>query len=317
MSFNSKELETHCDEIAKDPAIRNRIVVLCEGDSKPFKPTVNALRIKEFAQTIQDSAFYYRAIPDWWRTIGESEPSFYVCGNQKNVIDAYFYLINKDTKVSYLNPDKLFALIDIDLPNKKITGDYPFKDLADIYQNLYRDGKVADTAKQHRIWVTGLLHKEAYFLVPELQELLSNYQPAPIFNGLPIALETLYQKIAGAIATQQDILENFPKAKARISHHPVLADNATAADFQKTWLENFSDTSATDTEKDALIYALLTIAKSKPVWEKIKSPLVSADHKNYRNELCLKIGRDFYAQQPRESEHHLPCFFAAIEASLQ
>lgn len=97
-------------------------------------------------------------------------------------------------------------------------------------------------------------------------------------------------------------------------HHQLLYHSQSVNDFQKIWLDGFTNSKATTTEKNALIYALLTIAKSKPIWEDIKLPIETADHKNYRDELYLKIGREFYAKQPRESEQHLPSFFNMLSS---
>jgi len=106
--------------------------------------------------------------------------------NQRNVLDGYFYLKTKhqiaQPQESYLNSQRLFALVDIDLVNRKIGNEYPFADLASIYQDLYLNGKVSENCDNHTIWVTGLLHKEAYFLVPELQTLLDAHQPAPLME---------------------------------------------------------------------------------------------------------------------------------------
>ncbi len=319
MSFSDAELEAHCDEIIKDPAIRNRVVVLCEGDSTPFKPTANAARIKAFAETTQDSAFYYRAIPEWWRTTRRPEPSFYVCGNQENVIKAYCYLNAKHQTVqpseSYLSLNKLFALIDIDLNNKKIPkGDYPFKDLWSIYQDLYQHGKVNNGGQGHAIWVTGLLHKEAYFLIPEMQDMLSQHY------GLD--LPSLYQNMLQDMNNRQDIRDNFTKAKNRIHHHH-LSNSPSIEDFQNNWLDSFTHPQATEADKDALAYILLTFAKSKPEWERIKSPNGSKMspkaeiNTNYRNQLCFRIAKEFYAKEAPDSEHHLPRFFNRLSQAFK
>lgn len=315
MSFKREELEAHCDEIIKDPAIRNRIIVLCEGDTQPFKPAVHAARIKDFSLTTQDSAFYYRAIPEWWRTTRQLEPNFYACGNQKNVLDGYFYLKAKhqtaQPQESYLNSQRLFALVDIDLANRKIGNDFPFADLASIYQDLYANGKVSENCHRHAIWVTGLLHKEAYFLAPELQNLLNAHQPAPIWNGNSVDLAILYQNMVANMAEHQDIRENFSSAKTRIQQHPLNNADSIEA-FQIAWLDSFTNPQSTEQEKHVLAYILLTFAKSKFIWEQIKPDHPTVNHKNYRDELCLKIGRQFYAEQPRESELHLPRFFSAL-----
>lgn len=319
MSFTDAELYAHCDEIITDPAIRNRIIVLCEGDTKPFKPTPKALNIGQFSQRTQDSAFYYRAIPEWWKTTRKLEPSFYVCGTQGNVINAYFYLKQKhqeQPKESYLNFNKLFALLDIDVQKKKLPRDYSFRNLEDVYHNLYLNGKVnSNTATNHKLWVTGLLHKEAYFLIPEIKDLFNNYQPEPFFDNQPFKLEDIYQAILNTMLNHTDITNNFNKAMNRIAYCGLFNQCKTIDDFQKAW-QNYFNNSKTEEEKVNLIYILLTVAKSKSVWEDIKPNSDNIDIKNYRDELCFKIAREFYAKHPREKshEHHLPSFFNALSA---
>jgi hypothetical protein len=314
MCFTRAELEAHCDAIIKDPAIRNRVIVLCEGDTTPFKPTDDdhAASIKKQCEATQDSAFYYQAIPNWWRTTGgRLEPNFYICGNQRNVLDAYHYLIDKHQNnqptYSFLKADRLFALIDIDLANKKIPkSDYPFKRLWDIYNDLYQQGKVNNSSQNHRIWVTGLLHKEAYFLIPELQNLLNQHHS--------INLPDIYQIMLRDMGRHQDLHENFTQAKNRINHHP-LGNCPSIEAFQLNWQATFADPQTTASDKEALAHILLTLAKAKPLWSGIKSPKgveespQTATNKDYRNQLCLKIAKDFYAKQSRDSDHHLPQFF--------
>jgi hypothetical protein len=318
MSFTELELYIHCDEIITDPAIRNRIVILCEGDTKPFKSTERAKSIKEVAEETQDSAFYYRAVPEWWKTTRKLEPSFYVCGTQGNVIKAYFYLKQKHQQQpqnSYLNSNKLFALLDIDLQKTKLPNDYSFKNLEEVYNDLYLNGKVnPDTANNHKIWVTGLLHKEAYFLIPEIKELFNNHQPEPFFYNQPIKFEDIYLAILNTMSNHTDIENNFNKAMKRIAYCGLFNQYKTIVDFQKAWQNGF-DNSKTEEEKINLFYILLTVAKSKSVWEEIKPNAVDIDIKNYRDELCFKIAHEFYAKQPRESPHHIPSFFNALSTT--
>jgi len=320
MSFTDAELYAHCDEIITDPAIRNRIVVLCEGNTKPFKSTERAKSIKEVAEETQDSSFYYRAVPEWWKTTRKREPSFYVCGSQSNVIKAYFYLKQKHQQQpqnSYLNFNKLFALLDIDLQKTKIPNDYPFKTLEAIYHKLYLNGKVnPDTANNHKIWVTGLLHKEAYFLIPEIKELFNNYQPEPLFYNQLFKLEDAYQVILKTMSSHADIENNFDKAMKRIAYCGLFKHCKSIEEFQKTWQNSF-DNSKTEEERINLIYILLTVIKSKSVWEEIEPNGGDKDIKNYRDELCFEIARYFYAKQPRtrESPHHLSSFFNALSTT--
>jgi hypothetical protein len=313
MSFSDDQL---LDDIARKFALNESIVVLCEG-GKPMESTATALNIDEYAQQTQDSAFYYQAIPDWWRRAGKVDPNFYPCGSQQNVIKTYFRLREKFTGTKPPIPtNKLFALIDIDLRHKKIPGEYPFSDLESIYQNLYQNGKVTDNSQNHAIWVTGLLHKEAYFLIPELQDLFKHHRPTPLYDNNLVDLASLYQKMALGINTQDDLrnASTVSRALARIQHHG-LSNSGSIEDFQKNWQDYFSHHQTTDEEKKALAYVLLTLAQSKPEWDRIKFSSSSVEstpakvNKNYRDQLCLKIAKDFYAKQSRNSDHHLPQFF--------
>jgi hypothetical protein len=319
MSFNESELNNHCLEILKDPAIRNRIVVLCEGKTEPFKQTTHAPRIKEFSEITQDSAFYYRAIPTWWKETRKREPEFRVCGTQTNVIIAYFKLLenhHQNPKNSYLNPEKLFALVDIDFQKKKLPQNYTFSNLEAIYEDLYSDGKVnSATFVNHKIWVTGLAHKEAYFFVPEpeLKLLFDNYPLPPLFNNQPLKLEDIYHAILETMLNHGDIKDNFTRTIKRIAHKEQFKKCKSIEEFQTAWKIAF----ANNETMILAIYALLTIAKSKPSWEQIK-PNATANNieiKTYLDDLSLIIAREFYAKQPRDSQHHLTYFFNALSAN--
>ena len=312
MSFTSKQLKEHCNRIIKEPSINNKIVVLCEGF---FKTSDNneALELKEQAETTQDASFYYQATPKWWRKSRKSPPEFFPCGSQQNVIEAYFYLKNLHkitTPIdSYLNTDKLFSLVDIDfkkdslLKTKKKYSDilYPFDNLEAIYDDIYLDGMVnKETQDKHKLWVTGFLHKEAYFFTPELRDILSEKK---------IDLDEKYRDILNGIPTTDFSID---KAKKRIAHHKKFNQCKSLEDFKDTWLLEVNKNLIT--EKNQLIYALLTVAKSKSIWEKIK-PNTTAKNKEikeYRDNLSLAIASKFYAKEPQDSQHHLPSFFNAL-----
>ncbi|MCK4493083.1 MAG: hypothetical protein KAU26_03450 [Methylococcales bacterium] len=328
MSFSNSELETYCDEIIlKRAAIDRSCIVLCEGFSDDLKTIIKsppATLKNNFSSQFQDASFYQRSLPKWWRKTGNPEPIFYVCGKQKTVIKAYFYLRNKyqEKNDKRLDSNKIYALIDIDTQKHTLpkTEKYPFCSLEAIYADLYNNGIVnLKTAKNHKIWVTGLLHKEAYYLVPELEGLFKSHQPKAIFNNQDINnLNPLYQKIAQSISRDKNfytlIKENFPLIKERIKYNLPLYESESVDDFQKTWLENFSNPNVTTNEKINLINILLIMAKSKTTWENIKSSNEnkSSEHKKYRNQLSFKIALEFYAKQPQNSQHHLPSFFNAL-----
>jgi hypothetical protein len=56
-------------------------------------------------------------------------------------------------------------------------------------------------AAQHRIWITGLIHKEAYFLTPELQSIFDDYPNAPIYQKILRSLANIYMDMADAISS--------------------------------------------------------------------------------------------------------------------
>jgi len=319
VSFSKKELETYCDEIIlKNAAIDRQTIVLCEGFNQNLKELVKnpATLAENFVNEYQDAAFYQRSIPKWCR---DANIVFYVCGKQAKVIEAYFYLRKKYQEKQAKNDrrfdvNKLFAWLDIDsqkhpLPKEE---DYPFSSLEAIYSDLYQNGLVNQKrVHNHNIWVTGLLHKEAYFLIPELQEIFDQYHPTDLTD--------LHVKIAKSISWDKDfyklLTENFNLVKERINHHPLLYVTQSVEEFQKIWLDEFSKQNITPLDKNALIEVLLIIAKSKTIWESIQSDkgTKAKAHKDYRDQLTFKIANEFYAKQPRDSLHHLPSFFNALK----
>lgn len=314
MSFSEKQLKQHCDKIIRQSAIRNSILVLCEGDFKDSEQEHEILTIKDRAEKIQDAAFYKNAVPDWWhKDITKALPVFYPCGSRQNVIDGYFYLKKLHEKeqpdYSHLNHHKFFALVDIDLQKATLDSSYSFKNLEDIYLNLYLNGNVnQDTVKNHKIWVTGLIHKEAYYFIPQLQDL---------FDKHSLDLKLFYQKILASLSDKSKEENQFfiSKSKKRITHHQGFKHVESVEEFQAAWQEIFNHHETSEAEKEQLIYALLTVAKSKSTWQDIK-PNETAKNpkiKAYQDNLSLKIARDFYAKQPRhDNQHHLPSFFNAL-----
>ncbi len=102
----------------------------------------------------------------------------------------FFTLLERHSKLrqySYLNPDKLFAIVDLDIQSQEMSQSYPFSDTEAIFEHLYDKGKVnKKNANQHRIWVTGLIHKEAYFIEPALQSVFDTFPLT--FNTVPLKL---------------------------------------------------------------------------------------------------------------------------------
>ena len=309
MSLNPEQLKKHCKAILQSRRIKNKIVVLCEGVTPKMKGRESPQSYKAMEQ-MPDANFYKACVPTWWK---QKLPEFFNCGDRKDVIDTYFTLSilhQQDSTNSYLDCDRLFAMIDLDLQLQTIEN-YIFTDTEAIFRHLYEKSEVKEqNVAQHRIWITGLIHKEAYFLTPELQSLFDNYCNEPIYQGNPAVLANIYLDMADAICSDLDLQNNLQRAFDRISYSSGL-DCTEVKAFQASWKERFQN--AVDvTQKHELIVALLTIKKAKDYWHQIQpSGDWSRDERVFREQLSLEIGR-FYSQQISDVNSHIPFFFKAL-----
>ncbi len=320
MSLNPEQLKEHCKMILESRRIKNRIVVLCEGVISTIEGIKSPQAYKNM-EKMPDANFYNACVPKWWT---QQRPQFFNCGDRATVINTYLNLLilhEQDTTNSYLDPDRLFAMIDLDLHLQEIDN-YSFPDTEAIFCSLYEKSQVkAQNAAQHRIWITGLIHKEAYFITPELQSVFDDYPNSPMYQDNPVQLNSIYMDMADKISSDPDLKNNFNIRRAldRVNH----CLNCTDLDnFQDSWKTEFKNTSD-ETRKQQLIMALLTIKKVKnqkqpehDYWEKIKPPGDwSRSEGEFREQLSLEIGR-FYSQQSSDVKSHIPFFFKALHESV-
>jgi hypothetical protein len=150
MSLNPEQLKKHCEAILQSRRIKNKIVVLCEGDIRKTQGRESPQTYKAMEQ-MPDANFYKACVPTWWK---QKLPEFFNCGDRKDVIDTYFTLLTlhkQDSTNSYLDPKRLFAMIDLDLQVQAIDN-YIFTDTEAIFHNLYEKSEVKEqNAAQHRI----------------------------------------------------------------------------------------------------------------------------------------------------------------------
>jgi hypothetical protein len=309
MSLNPEQLKKHCEAILQSPRIKNKIVVLCEGDIRKTQGRESPQAYKAMEQ-MPDANFYKACVPTWWR---QKLPEFFNCGDRKDVLDTYSTLSilhEKDTTNSYLDPDRLFAMIDLDLQLQTIDN-YIFTDTEAIFRNLYEKSEVKEqNAAQHRIWITGLIHKEAYFLTPELQPIFDNCSNEPIYQGNPAVLANIYRDMADAICSDLDLQNNLQRAFDRISYCSGL-DCSEVQAFQASWKERFQN-AVDETHKNYSIAVLLTIKKAKDYWHLIKpSGDFSREDWVFREQLSLEIAR-FYSEQSSDVKSHIPFFFKTL-----
>ncbi len=303
MSLSLEQLEQHCQTILKSRRIKNKIVVLCEGDIPKIQGRPSPQSYRKMEQ-MPDANFYKACVPKEWR---RSRPEFFNCGDRKDVIDSYLTLIKlheQDSDDSYLAPNKLFAIIDLDLQIQTIDN-YSFTDTEAIFCDLYEKFKIKEqNTAQHRIWVTGLIHKEAYFLIPELQSVFDDFHTSPVYNDHPLNLQKIYTTMANEISSDLDLQNNLKKAFARISCCAGL-DCSEIGKLRDSWKEQFQKAHGT-TRKDELVFALLTIKKAKNYWNQIQ-PISdwTGSHQVFREQLLLEIGR-FYSEQGSNPKYHIP-----------
>ena len=315
MSLNPEQLKEHCKMILQSRRIKNKIVVLCEGVISTIEGIKSPQAYKNM-EKMPDANFYNACVPKWWT---QQRPQFFNCGDRATVINTYLNLLTlheQDSTNSYLAPDRLFAMIDLDLQLQTIDSDnYPFKDTEAIFRNLYEKSEVrSQNVALHRIWITGLIHKEAYFITPELQSIFDDYPNYPMYQNNPVQLNSIYMDMADKISSDPDLKNNLNIRRAldRINHCSGLDCTQLDLDkFQDSWKHQFQNTTDA-TQKHELILALLTIKKAKDYWKQIKSSDDwSCNERVFREQLSLEIGR-FYAHQSSDVKSHIPFFFKAL-----
>lgn len=249
--------------LRKYRAIKNRIVVLCEGDRKYLK--VKTPQQYRRLDQYQDAAFWKETIPSWWR---DKKPVFIPCGGRSQVLNIRKILLDlhyEDEANSYLSPDKLFVLIDLDLQPEVINleSDYNTEKLYyDLYQNGSNNHQVCD--KYHTI-VTGFIHKEAYFLEPNLQELFDDSLYKISYANQQLSLRNIYQDMLLRIETDGDLKTHFHTAIARIKS--ILPNTPSdRADLAQKLRKLLEDNTLSHETKRQTIEGILTIVKSKPFW---------------------------------------------------
>jgi hypothetical protein len=300
MSLSAEELQQHCAAIITLAKLSNRIVILCEGNINDIKGRVHLYRRLEI---FPDANFYKACIPEWWT---EKRPTFIPCGDKTDVINTYFEL-----KKLNFNEGKLFAVIDLDLQPTYQFENYPIADTEQLFNTLYQENTPhLENIKQNSIFITGLIYKEAYFFVPDIKEVFENYPLEISFNDSPFDLNGIYEKMGESLGMDENLKKNFSIAQQRIAYLTQL-DLTNLTTLQSSWSTVFNLAEAE--EKTALSYALLSIHQVKNYWKSIKSNSDAITDARFKEQLTLTIG-NFYAKQPRASQHHLPSFFNALSA---
>jgi hypothetical protein len=307
MSFSEKELKQHCEIILKQRKILNKIIVLCEGIIPKEQGRLSPQSYGRM-DTLPDSNFYKACIPSDWRN---SRPEFFNCGDCNSVISTYFTLwemIEDDTDNQYFHPKKIRPIYN-----------YRFSNTQEIFCSLYDKIKIneanADNDQEpHEILVTGLIHKEAYFLVPALQSIFDGYSIQPFYKESKLLLEDIYLEMSQDLCSDADLKANFAIACSRINHCYGL-DFSGIDKLRDSWIGEFQNTTD-ENRKHELIFSLLTTRKAKEYWHQVQpSDEWSRDVSVYREQLSLEIAREFYAKQTDDeaaAKYHIPYFFKML-----
>jgi hypothetical protein len=309
MSFQSQaQLNQHCETIMQSRRIKNKIVVLCEGNIHAIQGSASPQSYRRL-ENMPDANFYKACIPKWWK---QKRPEF--CGDRQDVVDTFLTLLEQHSQPrqdSYLNPDKLFAIVDLDIQSQEISQSYPFPDTEAIFEHLYDKAKVNKTnANQHRIWVTGLIHKEAYFVEPALQSVFETFPISLTYNAVPLKLEDIYLAMSENLEKDMDLKTHFQTVCHRINYCTGL-DCSQIESLKNSWKQQFKITF----NKTELIYALLTITKAKDYWTQIapKTGEWTAPIERFREQLTLAVGQ-FYSEagEDEKTEYHISVFLKTL-----
>jgi hypothetical protein len=132
------DIDLHCLNIIKSPRIRSRIVVLCEGDL-PQEKGILSPQLYRKNEKLQDAHFYKACLPKYWTNY--PTPIFFNSGGRSDVINTYqrlFEIHKQNTSKSNLSPNKLFAIVDLDLQSQCLENEsfaYPFQNIDDAFNH--------------------------------------------------------------------------------------------------------------------------------------------------------------------------------------
>lgn len=300
--------------ILRSPRVRNKLVVLCEGDPLPLEdgraPSPQMYRRLE---STPDANFYKACVPKSWH--GNRLPSFFNCGGRSQVLYAFEALLaahHANPSESYLSPEKLYALVDLDLEAGRMPADYPWSTTEDIHAALYHDGALkTDPDERHRIWVTALIHKEAFFVLPGVEAAWVGGGTSPYFRNAPLDLRALHQAVADRLDGDADIARQLHVVDERLRRFaagPHLQCSC-GADLASSWRSLVER--ASDHEYPGLVRTLFAVAKVKPLWSEIApdpAQGLTFPAETFRDQLALNIARTLAKLEPEA--HPLTSFFA-------
>lgn len=311
------EQEALVAAILRSPRIRDRLVVLCEGDLLQLEEgRAPSPQMYGRLEKMPDANFYKGCVARDWQ--GQRLPQFFTCGGRSQVLDVYQRLRDRheeDPGASYLTPEKLYAIVDLDLQGGKMPKGYPWPTTEDVHAALYQDGAIhGHPDDKHRIWVTALIHKEAFFVLPPIASALTEGDAAPFWNGAPLDLRSLHAAVAQLLPSDMDFARHRAVAGARLARFQAgaMLPCTDGESLRTAW--HAAAAQASDEQYDGLLRALLAVAKVKPVWSQVTpDPRWEATMpaENFREQVALKVAATIAKLPP--AAHPLAYFFAWLK----
>jgi hypothetical protein len=299
--------------ILRSPRIKNKLVVLCEGDRLAIEAgRARSPQMYRHLEKTPDSNFYLACTPESWH--GSRLPCFFNCGGRSDVLRAFETLQaahHANPSESYLTPEKLYVLVDLDLQAARMPDGYPWSTTEEVHATLYEDGALKpEPDDRHHIWVTALIHKEAFFVLPETAAAWADGVP-PFFRDAPLDLRALHEVASRRLHGDADLTMHLDVVRERICRFAAgqRLSCASAEALGTSW--RAAAEQANDEEYRALVKALLAIARIKPLWSEVvpdpsRDTMLPAE--SYREQLALKVARAIAKLEPQA--HPLASFFA-------
>lgn len=311
MSLSPEKIESYARAIINERRILNKAVILCEGTPETLseegkKHITHSPRFYKQLETAPDSSFYSACLPKHMRSRGK--PIFINCGGRADVLKIFVKLheLHQDVSVeSYLTLEKLFVLIDVDIQKAEIaaTSRNSKSNTEEIFHNLYNALQINQAQlKEHVIFTTGLIHKEAYFLLPELKELFDNYRNQILYKNAPLDLTQVYNDIIHEFEDDNDLAANFELAQRRLAFSQLDSSNLNS-------LKQAFHQAHQHAENPDLIPILFLIRKAKPYWKGLSEDSTNSQQQ-FQEQLSLAIAH-FYSDKNDEN-FHLTAIFNEI-----
>jgi hypothetical protein len=310
MSLSLEKIESYARAIMNERKILNKAVILCEGTPEVLseegnKHVTHSPRFYKQLETAPDSSFYSACLPKHMRS--RFRPIFFNCGGRADVLKIFVKLheLHQDSVESYLTLEKLFVLIDVDMQKAEITETSRNleSNTEEVFHKLYNALKINQAQlKEHVIFTTGLIHKEAYFLLPELKEFFKDYRNQIFYKNAPLDLTQVYNDIIHEFEEDKDLAANFEIAQRRLAFSSLDSTNLSS-------LKHAFHQAYQQAENPDLIPILFLIRKAKPYWKELSEDS-SNSPQQFHEQLSLAIAR-FYSDKNDEN-FHLTAIFNAI-----